>query len=281
MSGYICKSCRMSMRLALRPQRFHSLSQARAYSTGSLFDVDDMRPMGRDADHQVEESNAVEEGHGGRQDAAPAPKGVIRRAKRPFIDINDLLSKPTWSVSSLLPDRHVPSEDEITPEKLHHLLRLSALPLPKNKDHEAKMLETLHSHLHFVRDIQKVNTDGVEPLRNIRDETEEGIKDITIGMEQLKEAFAKEDVVGKNQRPRRRHGGVVDTKGVEDWDVLGSASETFKMNGARYFVVRRKNDQTGSSSEVGAAKNLDYEERPSGSELEELKVPIDTMFKNK
>lgn len=100
------------------------------------------------------------------------------------------------------------------------------------------MIKTLHTQLHFVRDIQKVNTEGVEPLRSIRDETEEGIKEITIGMDELKDAFAKEDIVGKNRRPRRRRGGVVDAKGVEDWDVTGCATETVEMGGGRYFVVR-------------------------------------------
>lgn len=157
---------------------------------------------------------------------------------RHIIDIDALLSKPTWSVRSLLPDPSIPPSSEITPQKLHHLLRLSALPPPKNQAEETKMLKTLHSQLHFVRDIQNVDTEGVEPLRSIRDETEEGIQEITIGMEDLKEAFAKEDVRGRNRRPKRRGGEVFDTKGVEDWDVLGTASETVEVGGARYFVVR-------------------------------------------
>jgi len=100
------------------------------------------------------------------------------------------------------------------------------------------MLKTLHSQLHFVRDIQKVDTEGVERLQSIRDETTEGIEDITIGMEELKEAFEKEEIKGKNRRPRRKKGEVVDTKGVEDWDVLGTAGEKVELGGGKFFVVR-------------------------------------------
>ncbi|KAE9375755.1 hypothetical protein N431DRAFT_437257 [Stipitochalara longipes BDJ] len=155
-----------------------------------------------------------------------------------LVDIDALLSTPTWSVCSLLPDPDVPPSEEITPSKLHHLLRLSALPLPKSPEEEAQMLEILHSQLHFVKDIQKVDTDGVEPLQSIRDETEEGIKEITIGMEDLKDAFEKEHVKSRNRRPRRRRGDVVDRKEVEDWDVLGAAGERVELAGGKYFVVR-------------------------------------------
>jgi Asp-tRNA(Asn)/Glu-tRNA(Gln) amidotransferase C subunit len=155
-----------------------------------------------------------------------------------LIDINALLSKPTWSVRSLLPDPNAPPSEEITPAKLHHLLRLSALPLPTIPKEEAEMLKTLHSQLHFVKDIQKVDTEGVEPLQSIRDETKEGVKDITIGMEELKEAFEKEEIKGRNRRPRRRRVEVVDTNGVADWDVLGTAGEKVELAGGQYFVVR-------------------------------------------
>ena len=83
-----------------------------------------------------------------------------------------------------------------------------------------------------------MDTAGVEPLQSIRDETEEGIKDITIGMEELKEVFAKEEIKGRNRRPRRKRGEVVDTKGVENWDVLGTAGEKIETPGGTFFVVR-------------------------------------------
>lgn len=148
------------------------------------------------------------------------------------VNIKALLSKPTWSVKSLLPTSKT-TETEVTPEKLYHLLRLSALPLPKTPEEEAQMLKTLHSQLHFVKEIQKVDTEGVEPLVAIRDETEEARFENTIGLETLEEAFANEETKGRNQRPRRRRDAVVDTKGAEDWDALGTAGRT----SGKYFIV--------------------------------------------
>lgn len=83
-----------------------------------------------------------------------------------------------------------------------------------------------------------MDTEGVEPLQSIRDETEEGIKDITIGLETLREALGKEDIKGRNKRPRRRRGEVVNTKGVEDWDVTKTASEKVETPGGKFFIVR-------------------------------------------
>lgn len=102
------------------------------------------------------------------------------------------------------------------------------------------MLETLHAQLHFVRDIQGVDTRGVEPLQSIRDETVEGREESSIGVEELREALEAEEIVGRNRRLRRKPGrGVkVDTKGVEDWDVLGTAGEVVENGLGRFFVVR-------------------------------------------
>ncbi|KAH8599349.1 hypothetical protein B0O99DRAFT_483809, partial [Bisporella sp. PMI_857] len=155
------------------------------------------------------------------------------------LDIAALLSKPSWSVRSLLPDASQPPAQEITPKQLHHLLRLSALPQPSSPAEEQKMLDTLHTQLHFVRDIQGVNTEGIEPLQSIRDETEEGIEAATIGLEDLKEALEQEVFEGRMQRPRRkRGGGEVEKGGVEDWDVLGAAEDKVETPMGRYFVVR-------------------------------------------
>lgn len=95
------------------------------------------------------------------------------------------------------------------------------------------MLKTLSSQLHFVKEIQSVDTSGVEPLRSIRDETREAEKEVEITMDDLKEAFAKEERVGRSGRLRRRKDLPVDTDGAEDWDVLGYASRRV----GRYFVV--------------------------------------------
>ncbi|KAI0809352.1 hypothetical protein GGR55DRAFT_171064 [Xylaria sp. FL0064] len=183
------------------------------------------------------------------------------------LDLSELLSCPTWSVRTLLPQDTDTSQTSITPKTLHHLLRLSALPLPRTEAEEAQMLATLSSQLHFVRAIQSVDTKDVAPLRAIRDETTDGLREQTIGLAELQDALDSEDVVGHAGRPRRRsttqeqqqrqsslaakeragkEGEVlgqerISTNEEEDWNVLGGASETAA---GRYFVVR--NGGTGS-----------------------------------
>ncbi|KAK9797936.1 putative Glutamyl-tRNA(Gln) amidotransferase subunit F, mitochondrial [Seiridium cardinale] len=156
----------------------------------------------------------------------------------------EILAQPTWSVRSLLPpssSEGTPSaaleqDEEITPSTLRHLLRLSALPPPSSPEEESQLLNTLRSQLHFVRNIQSIDTTGVEPLVSIRDETSQGVQEQTVGLDALKEALGREDVIGHNKRPRRRReeGKKEQIKGVEDWDVLKGASEKV----GRYFVVR-------------------------------------------
>ncbi|KAI9641887.1 hypothetical protein NHQ30_009754 [Ciborinia camelliae] len=155
-------------------------------------------------------------------------------------DIDALLSKPTWSVRSLLPSANEKPAEEITVKQLHHLCRLSALPLPQTPEEEKKLLDTLHLQLHFLRDIQKVDTEGIEPLRSIRDETLDAEADESIGLEteEIAAALRKEKYEGRNKRPRRRTDGLIDTNGVEDWDVTGTAAENVEFGGGKYFIVR-------------------------------------------
>jgi len=94
------------------------------------------------------------------------------------------------------------------------------------------MLATLKSQLHFVQAVRAVNTDGVEPLAAIRDETTAGRAEMTIGLTQLQAALDAEDKVGKHQRPRRR--AVVKDNQEESWDPLGTAGWTE----GRYVVVK-------------------------------------------
>lgn len=161
---------------------------------------------------------------------------------------HDLLSRPTWSVASLLDSQsptaaqHTLSPDEeITPKKLHHLLRLSALPLPPTPEAEASLLASLRSHLRFVREIQAVDTTGVEPLRALRDETERGRQEATVRLADLQGALARETRFGHRQRPRRTRApdGRVDkaTARAEDWEPLKTASRTAA---GKYFVVQSK-----------------------------------------
>jgi hypothetical protein len=149
-----------------------------------------------------------------------------------------LFSKPSWSVRSLLLDPDTPLSNEVTPQKLHHLLRLSALPQPKNDLEEKEMLKELHSHLHFVQNIQSVDTEGVDPLQSIRDETTQGVKEATIGFHELRYQLGQEEVKGRGKHPRRPRIKPEIRKGVEDWDVLGSAQDKVDTPAGSYFVVR-------------------------------------------
>ena len=152
-----------------------------------------------------------------------------------------ILSRPTWSVRSLSPDDGAKDSTEarITPKQLHHLLRLSALPLPETPEEEANMIHVLQSQLLFVRDIQSVDTKGVEPLMSIRDETEAGLDESTIGVEQLRDALSQEVAFGRSKRPRRQKQIVKAPAEVEGWSPLQTASQTT----GPYFVVRSGKDK--------------------------------------
>ncbi|KAK4548023.1 hypothetical protein LTR36_010743 [Oleoguttula mirabilis] len=170
-------------------------------------------------------------------------RDVTERDSKGNIDVGKLLSQPTWSVASLLPAKdQQPGGPEISSKQLHHLLRLSALPAPKDAAEEAAMLSTLSSQLHFVKDIQQVDTTGVEPLRSLRDETAEGEQEAELGMEAMKEALGMETVRGRyHQRiRRRRRGDGVDGESEEGekWDPLGTAGKKV----GRFFVVEGGKD---------------------------------------
>ncbi|KAK4644623.1 hypothetical protein QC761_306510 [Podospora bellae-mahoneyi] len=166
------------------------------------------------------------------------------------VDPDNLLSNPTWSITSLLPSSPSPSPStpSITPHQLSHLLKLSALPPPSptspephNNNNNSKILSDLHSQLHFLAHLQSVNTSNVEPLSSIRDETPEGLVEAAITVDTLKEALNNEERVGKWKRPRRRRTVDATTKeqrDVEKWDVLGTACEKVTVGGGGYFVVR-------------------------------------------
>jgi Asp-tRNA(Asn)/Glu-tRNA(Gln) amidotransferase C subunit len=155
-------------------------------------------------------------------------------------DLDDLFAKPTWSVESLLPPKTSELDaPKISPEQLHHLLRLSALPFPESPDEEKKMMDTLLAQLHFVGQMQQLDTTGVKHLRAIRDETATAEMEQTITLDTLKEALAREIVIGKHHKRIQRDPDPVDAKDVEDWDVLRSA----ERKAGKYFVVESERPQ--------------------------------------
>lgn len=153
-----------------------------------------------------------------------------------------ILSKPTWSVRSLLPSSSTTTEP-ITPSQLHHLLRLAALPLPSTPAAEASMLATLQSQLQFVRAVQRVDTAVIEPLRAIRDESLAAREQAAVTLKDLEGVLAAEKLVGHYRRPKRVRDKVVVEPEAEAWDALGTASRT----AGRYFVVRSGKKQVEAS----------------------------------
>jgi hypothetical protein len=102
------------------------------------------------------------------------------------------------------------------------------------------MLQTLESQIHFVKEIQKVDTTGVEPLRAIRDETEEGIEEQTITLADLQEHLDAEKVVGRNGRIKRQPREDLEAREAEDWDPFGMSEGQAKNKGRYFFVTKEK-----------------------------------------
>lgn len=152
-----------------------------------------------------------------------------------------MLESPSWSTASLLGgDRDTTTTElAITQKQLHNLLRLSALPLPKTNAEETKMIKDLEAQLRFVQAVQKLDTEGVEPLQCVRDETEQGERENMITLESLREEFDKELVLGKRGRIiRRKDLPPVEEEDMGDWDPLAQAPTKV----GRYFVVETDKD---------------------------------------
>lgn len=149
------------------------------------------------------------------------------------------------------------------------------------------MLSTLHQQLHFVRAIQSTDTTGVEPLVTIRDETEEGIKESTIGLDNdaIKEALAKETRVGKWGRARRfrnnemKHDGNVKEEVIswrrvaldrryeeeQEWDPLKAAEgrtvgRYFVVDGMKKGPVARMGEAKEAAAKISAASEAAAED---------------------
>ena len=143
-------------------------------------------------------------------------------------EIRKLLAKPTWSVNSLQEDSGTPeTATSITQKQLHHLLRLSALPMPRTPEAETEMIETLQAQLRFVQAVQSVDTDGVPPLAAIRDETQAAIQENTVSLETLKDELDKEEQRGFMRRIVRKDAATRPKAVSEDgWDPLEAAPTT-------------------------------------------------------
>lgn len=101
------------------------------------------------------------------------------------------------------------------------------------------MIADLQAQLKFVQAIQQVDTEGVEPLQSIRDETCEGEAAAEIGLAEMKGELEKEMVVGMTGRIVRKK--VVREKELEEggkWDPLEQAPRKL----GRFFVVDTAKD---------------------------------------
>ncbi|KAL9620616.1 MAG: hypothetical protein Q9160_004870 [Pyrenula sp. 1 TL-2023] len=134
---------------------------------------------------------------------------------------------------------------EVSPEQLSHLLRLSALPQPANESEQNEMLDVLQAQIHFVKEIQKVDTTNVAPLVALRDESPAAIAENTIGLDDLKDAFAQEKPVGRNGRIKRQRTQKVPTPAAQTWNPLEMASKT----AGRYFVVQKQKKDRKTAKE--------------------------------
>ena len=157
----------------------------------------------------------------------------------------------------------------VTPEKLQHLLRLSALPPPKDKEEESKLLRDLRNQIHFVKQIQRVNTQGVEPLVAIRDETPEHIESSTVRLEDLKPWLDQEEKVGRAEFVRSRRPRDVKV-GEMDWDPfemgVGSEAGSGRRHG-RYFVVKKarkleKEQAVAADAEDDIVEDEKFDDKP-------------------
>ncbi|KAJ9659805.1 hypothetical protein H2198_002874 [Neophaeococcomyces mojaviensis] len=151
-----------------------------------------------------------------------------------------LLSQPSWSVRSLLPSEEAASTSEISRKQLHHLLKLSALPVPTTQEAEDRMLKTLQSQIHFVKEVQKVDTTGLQPLVAIRDETHDAIREQMFTLEKLQPWLDIEKTVGTNGTIRRQKSKeMIKGSGWDPFD-MGKGKETRKMG--KYFFVKKNKD---------------------------------------
>lgn len=94
------------------------------------------------------------------------------------------------------------------------------------------MIDVLQSQLHFVRDIQAVDTANLAPLRSIRDETAEGLREVAVGIEQVSAALSEEAMIGHSRRPRRQRKS--ENAKIDNWDILSTASR----KAGKYFIVK-------------------------------------------
>lgn len=102
------------------------------------------------------------------------------------------------------------------------------------------MLANLQSQVHFVKEVQKVDTTGVEPLVAIRDETDAAKEEDAITLDKLKPWLDQEEKVGVNGTIRRKKSQEPPQPlGWDPFDLGGTNRENKRM-GKFFFVKKEK-----------------------------------------
>ena len=103
------------------------------------------------------------------------------------------------------------------------------------------MLRNLAAQLHFVQDVQNVNTDGIDPLCAVRDETFKAEAEQEVSVADLTEVLDREERVGFGGRIRWKKGmratDAAKDAAEEDYDALCLA----ERKAGRYFIVQSTN----------------------------------------
>jgi Asp-tRNA(Asn)/Glu-tRNA(Gln) amidotransferase C subunit len=166
-----------------------------------------------------------------RQLKPPTPPDI---SSSPGVDLDEYIGSPGWTLDDLLPPHRTGSspteadqDTSITPKTLHHLLHLSGLPPPKSPEEESKLLSALHDQLHFVKHVQSVPTEGVEPLIRIGDErgAAEGNTEGVLTFQECVEESDSETIPGLEWT---------------EWDVCGLKGGSQEGRDQGWFVVRDK-----------------------------------------
>ena len=145
------------------------------------------------------------------------------------------------------------------------------------------MLETLRRQVHFVKQVQGVDTEGVEPLVCIRDETAEYAETNTLGLAQLK-PWLDQEAVDRNGTVRSRK---PTRTWWRTWDVfkLGiDCGSGYPRTQGRYFVLKRKGNRTEQAvmkQGVDRQKAMDRNRAINGELMETRPLAFRKQFYHK
>jgi Glutamyl-tRNA amidotransferase complex subunit Gta3 len=169
----------------------------------------------------ISASRAVHTGIVTSKLSSPVPPDL---SKASAMNIDKFIGSPGWKLDDLLPPHRgvgQPCDSVITPDTLRHLLQLSSLPPPTSSGEESKLLSALHDQLHFVRHVQSVATENVEPL-------------VRVGNEHGPEAGALSDVLTFEECVAAGQGKEV----AEQWDVCQLDGGSHHDRSQGYIVVQ-------------------------------------------